>query len=508
MKKYIYISALFLMSLSFSSCDDFLTVNSPDQLTSGSFWRGESDAQAGLAAAYSQLEYYIDTWEFAEVKWPVEAYREDIIEMGNDARNYPNWVELYNFTYTNGNSQVSSYWWNNYKGISFANQVIEKVAQIPDENINPSLRTQIVNEAHFLRAYYHLKLILNWEEIIIGDKYITNQEDLSKALSSRIDAWDFIVEDLKKATALPVSYDVDNLGRATKGAANAYLGFVYLTRAYEEGDKKSEYLTSALAALNEVKGYELVSDFSSMFDGSNKNNKESIFELQTSLSTANGANYRTQMHRWMGVSELKGWDEILPSDKLMDTYFKEGEVATTGRYDSRLYETIFFQSDFFNDGNGRVYGSNYNDWFKDEDGDSYNRPAFRKFMPADLEGLNNNNCAINIPLMRYANVLLMKAEVLNELGQPAQAIPLINEVRSAHGDMPAMVGTSQEAVRAQIEHERIVEFPLENWRWYDLRRWGKTKEAMSAVGRTFDTAKNSFYPIPLTELNANDQLKK
>ena len=508
MKKYIYISVLILMALSFSSCDDFLSVESPDQLTSETFWRGESDAQAGIAAAYSQLEYYIDTWEFAEVKWPVEAYREDIIEMGNDARNYPNWVELYNFTYTNGNSQVSSYWWNNYKGVSFSNQVIEKVAQIPDENINASVRTQIVNEAHFLRAYYHLKLILNFEEIIIGDKYITNQADLNRPLSSRVAAWDFIIEDLKKASALPVSYDSDNLGRATKGAAYAYLGFAYLTRAYEEPSKKTEFLGLALSALNEVKGYELVKDFSSMFDGSNKNSKESIFELQTSMSSANGADYRTQMHRWMGVSELRGWDEILPSNKLMETYFKEGEIATTGRYDSRTYETIFFQSDYYNDGNGRVYGYNYDDWFKDSDGNAYNRPAFRKFMPADLEGLNNNRCAINIPLMRYANVLLMKAEVLNEQGQTAQAIPLINQVRSVHGDMPAMTGTSQEAVRAQIEHERMIEFPLENWRWYDLRRWGKTRDAMSAVGRSFDPAKNSFYPVPLTEINSNDQITR
>ncbi len=131
-------------------------------------------------------------------KWPVEAYREDIILMGNDARNYPNWVDLYNFTNTNGNSQVSSYWWNNYKGISFSNQVIEKVSLIPDDKINTGVREQIVNEAHFLRAYYHLKLILNWKEIIIRDKYITNQEDLNKGLSSRSDAWDFIISDLKK----------------------------------------------------------------------------------------------------------------------------------------------------------------------------------------------------------------------------------------------------------------------------------------------------------------------
>ncbi len=197
MKKYIYISVLILLSHILSSCEDFLTVESPDQLTSSSFWRGEDDAQAGIAAAYSQLEYYIDIWEFAEIKWPVEAFREDIITMGNDARNYPNWVDLYNFTNTNGNSQVSSYWWNNYKGISFANQVIEKVSLIPEDKINAAVREQIVNEAHFLRAYYHLKLLLNWKEIIVRDKYITNQEDLSKALSSRPDAFGICLSDTR-----------------------------------------------------------------------------------------------------------------------------------------------------------------------------------------------------------------------------------------------------------------------------------------------------------------------
>lgn len=517
MKKVIYIASICFASLSMSSCDDFLTLESPDQLTSGNFWRNESDAQAGISAAYSQLEYYVDTWEFAEVKWPVEAYREDIVNMGNDTRNYPNWLELYSFTYTNGNSQFSSYWSNNYKGISFANQVIEKVAEMEEGTIDPNIRAQIINEAYFLRAYYHLKLLLNWKEIIVRDKYLTNQAELNKGLSPRPDAWNLIIEDLKNATALPSSYNNENTGRATSGAANAYLGFAYLTRAYEEPENKTEYLNAALAAFNNVTGYELVKDFSSMFDGSNKNSKESIFELQTSMSSANGADYRTQLHRWIGVSELGGWDEILPSNTLMEEFKKEGETATTGRYDSRLYESVFFQCDYFNDGTGRVYGDNYDNWFcsfdKDNNpipGTSYNRPAFRKFMPADYDGLDNNYCAINVPLMRYANVLLMKAEVLNEQGHPEQAIPLINEVRSVHGDMPAMKeGSSQQEVREQIEHERMIEFPLENWRWYDLRRWGKLTSALANAGRAgFDEAKNSFYPIPLTEINANNQISK
>ena len=502
MKTKILLPSLLLMAASFSSCNDYLTLESPDKLTSSSFWRDQNDAEAGLAAAYSQLEYYIDTWEFAEVKWPVEAFREDVVNVGADVPNYPNWMELYNFTYTNGNSQFASYWRNNYTGISFSNQVIEKVAGMSDDKIDPTLRTQIVNEGKFLRAYYHLKLILNWEKIIVRDHFITDQADLSAPLSERAAAWDFIISDLEDATGLPASHDSDHLGRATKGAAYAYLGFACLTRAYEEPAQKDAWLNKAYTALDNVKGYELEKEFNTMFDGSNKNCKESVFELQTSMSTANGANYRTQFHRFIGCSELWGWDEILPSEALMKEFMKDGETATTGRYDSRLYYTVFFNCPYFNDGSGRMYGYEYDDWF----GEGNDRAGFRKFLPGDMAGMEANYCAINIPLMRYSNVLLMKAEVLNEQGKTAEAIPLINQVRDVHGDMPPMTGTSKEAVQAQIEHERMIEFPLENWRWYDLRRWGKTKAALEAAGRAGYDNSRAFYPVPLMEINANDRL--
>ena len=86
MKKIISLFLLFASAV-FVSCDDFLTVESPDKITSDSFWRNATDAEAGLAAAYSQLECSTDTWAFAEVKWPVEAYREDMILIGRDASN-------------------------------------------------------------------------------------------------------------------------------------------------------------------------------------------------------------------------------------------------------------------------------------------------------------------------------------------------------------------------------------------------------------------------------------
>ncbi|MCP3894681.1 MAG: RagB/SusD family nutrient uptake outer membrane protein [Bacteroides sp.] len=509
MKKIIYIASFLITSVCMTGCEDFLTVESPDQLTSSTFWRNESDAEAGLASAYAQLEYSVDQWEFPEVKWPVEAFREDIVNLGADAFGYKDWVALRDFTYNNGNSQLSKYWRNNYRGISYSNQVIEMTAKIKEGNISLDKRTLIINEAHFLRAYYHMKLILNWEQIVIRDEYITSQDKLSKPLSTREAAWDFIIEDLKKATALPAKRETNNIGRATSGAANAYLGFAYLTRAYEIPEKKAEYLAEAIKAFDAVKGYELEKNFLSMFNATNKNCKESIFELQFSMKEDGGAYYKISLPKWIATAQLGGWDEILPSESLVDEFKKEGEIATTGRLDTRAYESIFFRCDYFNDGNGHVYGFNYDEVFSDDEGKLIDRPAFRKFLPKTLEDLNNlTMAAINVPLMRYANVLLMKAEAHNELGHPELAIPLINKVREVHGDMPAMKGTTQTEVRAQIEHERIIEFPLENFRFYDLRRWGKTQEALKKVGRDFNPSENNFFPIPLTEINTNDQIKQ
>lgn len=484
------------------SCGDKLDLSSPDQLTSQSFWRNAADAEAGLAAAYSQLEVSTNEWEFAEIKFPVEAYREDIAQIGSDALNYQTWVELFNFTYTNGNSQFSKYWTINYTGISYANQVIEKVAQI---EMDPMQRDQIIAEAKFLRAYYHLKLLLNWEKIIIRDEYITSEAQLNKALSERSEAWNFIIQNLEESVGamVPVQSPA-NLGRATKGAGYAYLGYCYLTRAYEEPSRKDEMLDKADKAFEKVTGYSLEKNMLSMFDGTNKNSKESIFELQFSDITANGAFYRTALHFWIATEELGGWDEITPSKMLLDEFKKEGKIATTGFYDSRLYATMFCEDSYFNDpDNPRVYGYTYSDVFEPGSG----RMSFRKYLPATLTDLQKSWSSVNLPLMRYADVLLLWAETLNEQGKPADAIPLINQVRT-RADMPELPLTLTTAqVRDRIEHERILEFALENTRFYDLRRWGKTKEALHAIGRTnFDPAKHNFYPIPLLEIKSNDKV--
>lgn len=500
MKKIFYLASIICLALSSTSCEDFLTVESPDELTTDNYWRNEQDAQAGLAAAYSQL-YHGDTYATSEVRWPTEEYRADIVNLGSDAGNYDQWVALYYFNYTNGNTQFSYYYQDLYRGINFANQVLANVPNIP--NLDENKRNELLNEAHFLRGYYHMMLLLNWEKIIIRNEYIKESSQLNRPLSERTACWDFILEELENyAAQLPESRNENELGRATSGTAYAYIGFAYLTRAYEEPEKKSTYLDKALTALNNVKGYSLVSgeNLIGMFNGTNKNCSESIFEVQYSKSEANGSVHYSYLNKWIGAKELNGYDDILPSNMLMEEYMKGGKL-NDGRYDERLYNTIYFQCDYFNDGTGRVMGKEYDELFGGE-----NKPVFRRFTSPTLEEMQEA-CAINIPLMRHVNVLLMKAEVLNEQNHPEQAIPIINEIRSVHGNMPPMEGTTQQEVRDQIEHERILEFPLESYRWYDLRRWGKTASALQKAGRTgFDESK-LFYPIPKWEIDANPEVK-
>lgn len=271
MKKIIYIAS-FLCAALLAGCDDFLTTESPD-FSTDKYWRDKADVEAGLSAVYGQLDNRTGSYTVAEVKFVVETFRSDEMVKGQDVNNYPEWAALYGFTYNNENSSIKEYWMNNYNGINYANNVlygIDKV-QTSGEKMSADDENHLTGEALFLRAYYHFKLIMSWEKIIIRNEYLTGESQTHKALSTRTEAWDFICTELDKAgSMLPQDRPSSEAGRVTKGAAYSYLGWAYLTRAYEESDKKAEYLGLAEAAFNKVTGYELESDYGSMFDGTNK----------------------------------------------------------------------------------------------------------------------------------------------------------------------------------------------------------------------------------------------
>ncbi|MCW3464645.1 RagB/SusD family nutrient uptake outer membrane protein [Chitinophaga nivalis] len=499
-KSWLYTSFLFFSLCAGTGCKkELLEQNSPDKLTSDNFWTNKERALTGLAAAYSQLESFVDWDNYVEARSCRDFYREDFAQPGTDAYNYAWWMQIYNFNYDASNYAIELLWRDNYRGINFSNQVLENVSIMTPAQIDDSSKNAILAEAHFLRAYYNFKLLTNFEKVIIRDKVPQQETDLPKAPATRAEVWDFILADLRAAEpVLPLrsKRPASELGRITKGAAQAYLGKALMYRAGEEKANSKALFTEAAAWLEKVilsNEYGLVENYLGLFDGSTSNSKESVFELQQTMDQSNGAYFKSQLSDWVAAYELGGYGEIYGTPRLVTEMKKEGEVATDKRYDHRLYNTIFFKDPYFNEAtNPRVYGKVFDSVFKN----NKNAIAFRKWIPAKLNQLGNA-VAINVPLMRLADVKLLYAEAQNEAGEPGKAVTQINEVRARAG-MPALALSGKQAIFDQLIHERVMEFTLEGSRFYDLRRWGLLVQQMQAAKRQF-SADKSFYPLPQKE---------
>ncbi|WP_017257171.1 RagB/SusD family nutrient uptake outer membrane protein [Pedobacter arcticus] len=502
--KQLYIG-IFLLLMAAGCKKSELDQQATDQLTVDNYWTNKDRALSGLAAAYSQLEGFVGWDNYVEARSVREFYREDYVLPGADAFNYPWWTEHYNFDFTSGNYAIDLLWRENYRGINFSNQVIENVGNMSAEAIEDGAKKQIIAEAKFLRAYYHFKLLNNFNQVIIRDKVPTSEADLSKGFSTRAEVYEFIINDLKEAELnLPLRKNrpATELGRITKGAAEAYLGKVYLYRAGDDKASAASYYTEAkkwLQLVVDSKEYDLDPDFGNMFNGVTKNSIESVFELQQTADASSGAVYRSYLSDWVAASELGGYGEIYGTPRLLTELLKEGKIVG-GNYDPRVYASIYFNDSYFNNNaDPKVYGNTYNDVF----GAGKQTIAFRKWIPATPDRIGMSN-AINFPLMRYADVLLMYAEVLNEQGS-TDALKYITEVRH-RANLPAAVAGNRQFVFDQIVHERVMEFTLEGNRFYDLRRWGMLTTAMQAAGRNF-TADKAFYPTPSKEVINNPQAK-
>ncbi|CAL2095569.1 RagB/SusD family nutrient uptake outer membrane protein [Tenacibaculum sp. 190524A02b] len=497
----------------FTSCNDdtFLDQKSPDQLTSGSFWRNAADAQAGLTAAYSELESRSNFWDgWQEGRPVVEYFRSDYALPGPDASNYAHWMSIFNFNYTNGHTFINVLWTTNYKGLNFANQVITKVNEMTPEQISNADKKQIIGEATFLRGYYHFKLLTLYEKIIVRTEIIS-EKTLDKALASRPEAWQAIIQDFKDAASMLQNKEMTEAGRATKGAAYAYLGKAYLHKAGDASSADTNDFKNAADAFKKVTdgssgNYSLEPDFLSNFNGENENNQESVFELQFKTGDANSWN-ATRLHAFIGDWSIGGWGGIEATKALETTMKSEGMIATNGLYDNRLYGTIYFRDPFYNDtSTSQMQGSTWDALMNSQyNNTNDNKVYFRKWLPNYVR--NNSYIGLNVTLMRYADVLLMYAEALNETGATNEAINLINEIRAKHGLMPPITVTTKDDVKNQIIHERTMELTLESVRFYDLRRWGMLDNAMNASGRTgFSSASHAYLPVPLSEINNNNEV--
>jgi starch-binding outer membrane protein, SusD/RagB family len=471
-----------------TGCDDFLERYPLDTVNTENFYKTRDDAVAAINAAYQPLQrpklHNMRMWTTDIIAGnsevganPVEA--NDGIETKDQAR----------FITTTDNRGVLDLYQGPAPGILYANIVLQKV---PSIDMDETLKNRILGEAKFLRAYYYFILVRFFGDVPLILTPQTPGDDLRPARTPTSEVYTQIIKDLEEAIAqLPrrEEYADSDRGRASKGAAVGMLAKVYLTLGNWE---------KVVALCEQVRelGYMLNADYASNFNPDTENSIESLFEVQF-VSPVNNfwddENQSSWTTNFMGPRDSPlttvGWGWNQPTQEFVDSY----EVG-----DLRKDVTIFYE------GGPQFDGKDYKSSMAYVTG--YN---VRKFvLPASYVPTGSSGSPLNWPVLRYADVLLMKSEALNELGRTTDAEAPLNEVRARAGLDPVS-GLNQEAFREKVLHERRMELAFEGHRWFDLVRvkngqWGL--QFLHSIGRTNATEKHLLFPIPQAERDVNPNL--
>jgi tetratricopeptide (TPR) repeat protein len=503
--------------LSFSACN--VEVQNPNALTAESFWKTETDAQYGIDAVYNMF-YKPDT--YSRWLW----FRLDLTS--DEGFSISPWAELAEWTkfrYNNYNfaeGNVGSY--NAcYRAIFRANQVLAYVPGI--EFKDETKKNQILAQAYFLRGLYYYNLALLWGSstnslaIVLEPSTPGMQPEGHNGTEIYEQAISDYTEALKN---LPDSWDAANLGRATKGAA-----YALRAKAYMQMHRWSEAKSDLDVIVNSGR-YDLVPNYLDNFTADNENNKESVFEIQFSaVNPASQSDGDFALNPLLGLNRGqffgppgKGWTDGELRAWLVDEFKKEKDLS--GNFDIRLkYSCIYegMSADFTD--NQTIFGLDVSSADRWAQQNWKGRVFFRKYARV---WLNQDDYAnpINVRWIRYADVLLMQAECIAEIGGDlAAAVANVDKVR-ARVNMPGLAvnhpeaTTNADAFLKRLQMERVTELATEGHRWEDLKRWGllDTQTGLDEVKArdddfsNFQIGKHNVLPIPSNEKNNNPNIEQ
>lgn len=508
-KIFNYIAIFFSMAVVTTSCveNEDLTQIDPNNNAVDSFWKTDQDAIEGVNAAYGSL--LTDGTYMRSTPLLLDS-------RADDARTNSPWPSMYNVGHFNSNvADAAIYGWayeTYYQGIYRANQVLTNVPGIAFED--EALKNRIIGQAYFLRGLYFFHAVNLFKNVPLPTEIAVYYPQKTEA-----EGWAQVIADFKAAAELlPTSYDgisgIDKgqKGRATKGAALGYLGKAYLFT------KDFANAKTTFKQVIDLGVYSLVSNYRDNFTTANENNSESLFEVQFSRD-AGGVDLgwggapasgwgKTSARAITYAPRAFGWTDVQPTWALFNE-FKE-EKTKTGGDDPRLEATIFYNKP----GGMQLYGKDFATFYASSSVD-LNDLFCRKYQNSDGQFADEYDwrSGINERLLRYADILLMYAECLNETGDTPGAYSYIQMVRN-RVNLPDLAtvkpGLTQAQMREQIGHERFLEFPLEGHRFDDIRRWGWLQDsAKLAWLKSRDAEFNSytpgreFFPIPQLEMDNN-----
>ena len=447
-----------LLALALGSCNkDFVEIPPQTAISSTTFYKTQDDFTQAVNGTYAGLRsLYSDAYVMGEMRSDNTHY---VFKSGDRGGQNVQREQIADFLEDPTNTYIANKWNSSYNIIARANQIL---AQIDAASFDATVKDNLKGQALFLRAFAYYQLVRYFGDVPLHLKPVTTIEETTLPKTAAAEIYTQIITDAKDAAALLPLKAAQEKGRVTSGSAKTLLGYVYLTQ---------KQYASAETILREVVSsgqYALLPDYASVYALANKNSAESVFEVQYQQGTQGlQSNFAyifipalTNTQPITGVTPsnnqlVGGWNT--PTDDLISSY-----EAGDKRKDASIgYYTV--------------------------SGVSY--PYVKKYLHAHAL---YNNTDDNWPVYRYADVLLLLAESLNEQGKSADALPFLNQVRTRAG-LAATTAAGQTALRDVIAHERRVELAFENHRWLDLVRTGKAIEVMTAYGAKVKANPQKYY---------------
>ena len=535
--KVISTLTLVFIIFSFNNCneDDLLNKYPKDAINAANYFVDASTAKGAVVAIFSN-------WNQRYTMYPTGLQYLDLMTDDTFTRNLGVRGKVNNYAieeYDTTADQFRDWWIYIYRSINDANFCIDYIPTSTDTRFTEEQQKPYIAIARFMRAFGYIYLTSLYGDVPLHKSFISNVEDSYKPRTPINEVYDLIIEDLIYAKQnLPEQWPVSEYGFPTKAAGAGMLAKAYL---YKKDFPNAEVAAKDAIQIANATGYELMNDYEYMISQASQPNKEFIFaiafkENETTYGNVNrglverlprggdtpsGPTLPPQIYSVMGGD---GWGYILPSRDLYDE-FEPG--------DPRRKYSMWIPGDFYGIYHGETY--NYiNPYTKEEsaynEGDTiyYQKgwsPTFmntRKLISSIAGLVSSTASGYDLPVLRYAELLLIYAEALIENGKINEGIEQINMVRARPSvDMPPVSASDKSEATAKLRHERRIELNLEMQRLFDLRRWGIVEEELGAglnstkvlvrygddtmyKGTQCEFPKHLLMPIPLGELDINE----
>lgn len=510
MRKIIFVICWALIGAGLYSC----TLDEPSygKTTSGNYYQKESDIEQALTGAYLQLR---TTWnEYALNHYFIgDCSTDDALKGGGDDGDRAEVRDLSDFTIYTTNGEVGRRWEILYRLINRCNDV---VYYAPNAVGDKELLKRYANEAKALRAFGYYCLVSTFGEVPLITEPMQPAQILLIPRAPLEKVYEQIIQDLTDASELPAkgAYAAEDAYRATRGFAKTMLAKTYMFK----GD-----FTSAETVLHSIveidKDYTLLSDYGMNWRATHENSSESVFEIANKVYDKTIATGTNVPHFFSSrrVSGYQGYGFHVPSKDLYDAFSPDDPRITY----------VFTQS-----GDRYVGDADVQDNTESQSG--YH--DYKMTVPtAEKTGVDVWMISYNIRLIRYSDVLLMYAEVLNENGKSGSALPYLNEVRkraretsptdprrdrqayvpmTTANTLPDITETGKEALKEIIWHERRCELAMEGWRRDDLMKQKRFGTVMRAYAEKYNTSKGAKFldnrdyllPIPQGERDKSNSV--